>query len=1119
MISNLISKISFAISSIFAKYGLGLRAKLISIFMLVKVLPLILLAAIAWHHVVRQGDTLKEIAVRDSSAALHASAVENIERVSTMVAQNVAAFLYARDNDIKFLAQNEISEDNFKAFIQNITGPVITPGKWVLSHDGKKWILATAFPVQGHAGVSTNIENEDKTANIEEGKTGFHPRPPDNYTTTQVPLYDEITFVDLEGQEQIKVVAENSSKIYYRLDSALKDVSKRENTYVKAETYFEELKNLKPDQIYVSDVIGAYVGSNYIGMYTPDNLAKASTDRGYYIPYLPEEQAYAGMENPNGKRFEGIVRWAAAVTDASGQKIGYVTMALNHDHIMEFVDHVTPMNERFTLLPSAFEGNYAFIWDYKGRSICHPRHHSIVGYDPQTGDPQIPWLETSLYDNWQASGIPKWFDYVNEYPNFFEQSRSKKPAPALTKASLIGLDCRYLNNAPQCTGWMDLTAGGGSGSLFILWSGLYKLNTASAIPYYTSRYAPSKENDYTRRGFGFVAIGSELEFFTKPAKDTEAKLAETVNKTLSNTFFQLLNTTAILVILVIFIAVWMASFITKSITELIDGISKFRSGQRQFRFGLTLKDEFGTLANSFDDMANSLEDSIKNPISIIDMDKNIIYINKYSLDYINANSPILHNASLNDLVGQNYSEISIYQPNSPFCPITALSEGREAEVLLESKNNRYLKGVANYFFDKDGKKAGYIVETIDVTEMVNKQLELEKAMNEAKRANEHKGEFLAHMSHEIRTPMNAIIGLSSIVRGNLESIKSDAPELQDIKDNMKQIESSSLHLLGLLNDILDLSKIEAGKIELVYESTDLKLLAHTVTSIMRTRSKEKNIKFITDVDNYSPSTFLADQLHLRQVLINLLGNSVKFTPEAGTIEFKIIRKKRQNGQALMEFGVKDTGIGISEEALKAIFKPFEQGGGLITKQYGGTGLGLTISRHIVNLFGGDIQVKSEVGLGSEFSFSIWLKESEEKPAEATANIDPKGRFVGKRALLVDDVDLNRKIAKAILKVTGIDIDEAVDGQAAVKIFENSPENTYDIILMDVQMPILDGYQASEAIRKLDRDDAHKVPIIALTANAFKEDIEKALEAGMNAHIAKPIKPDKIVEIMTKHLNA
>jgi signal transduction histidine kinase/FixJ family two-component response regulator len=659
---------------------------------------------------------------------------------------------------------------------------------------------------------------------------------------------------------------------------------------------------------------------------------------------------------------------------------------------------------------------------------------------------------------------------------------------------------------------MDLTATGGSGSLYILWSGLYKLNTAAAIPYYTGRYAPSEENNFSKRGFGFVAIGSGLDFFTMPATETKNKLESTVAESVRNTFFQLLFTTAVLIVLVVFIAIWMASYLTSSITKLIAGISRFRAGERQFRFNSKVKNEFGTLADSFDDMADAIVDSVKHPLAIIDMDLKIIYMNDIALK--------IYEKTLEEAVGRSYHDVSIYPLNSSYCPIASLREGHEAEIYYNERLRRYFQGKASYVYSKEGTRAGILIESIDMTDMVLKQQELEKAMNDAKSANEHKGKFLAHMSHEIRTPMNAIIGLSGIVEKNLDAIKTDAPEFQDIKDNVKQIEISSLHLLGLLNDILDLSKIEAGKIEISEEPVELIVLANTVTSIMKTRCLQKNIAFNTDLVDFSPNTFLTDPLHLRQVLINLLGNSVKFTPEGGSIDFSIKRKERKKGKALVEFTVRDTGIGISKEAMDAIFHPFEQGGGAISIRYGGTGLGLTISRHIVHLMGGEIRVQSEVGKGSEFSFSIWLKETKsDVKKQIVSPTDATDKFKGKRVLLVDDVDLNRKIARAMLKATGITVEEAEDGEVALKKFEESPAGTYDIILMDVQMPNMDGYQASNAIRGLEREDARKIPIIALTANAFKDDIDRALKAGMNAHLAKPVKQEKIVELMMRFIGS
>jgi PAS domain S-box-containing protein len=1203
-----------------------MRAKLIIIFLFIKIIPLIILTLIAWRQFVLLGDGLKEISVNDSSAALNNSAVENIERMTTDTARRVAEFLYGRDDDILYVADIEPTEENYRQFVAGKTGRLIKAGEWRLAPDGQSWIPAeTAAPAEG-GGVSTNSENNDMD--------GFHYRSPETFDYENVPLYTEITFVDLEGWERYKVVTSD------RMDPRKKNVSDRMNTYVKAETYFEELKNLKPGEIYVSDVIGAYVRSNYIGMYTPDVVAGAAETRGYDIEYKPEEQAYAGMENPNGKRFEGIVRWATPVTDGNGEIIGYVTLALNHDHIMEFVDHLTPMNERYTELPNAFSGNYAFIWDYKCRSICHPRHHSIVGFDPETGEPETPWLESSVYDAWQASGVPKWTDFVKDIPIFDMQSREKTPAPALTREGLVGLDGRYLNNAPQCTGWMDLTENGGSGSFYILWSGLYKLTTAAAIPYYTGHYAP-EANDGSKRGFGFVAIGAGLEDFTSPARETEVRLGAAIGRALTDTFVQLIITTGVIIVLVVVIAIWMASYLTNSITRLIKGISRFKAGERQFRFNASAKDEFGALADSFDDMADNIVNSVNGPLCIVDLDLKIIYMNEYGL--------AMNKKTLPEVVGMPYAENSVYPVGSKFCPIKALEEGYEAETYYLEESKQYVKGVANYFLGRDGERIGYIVVTTDVTEMArerlkieeqkvlldtifssspdliwykdvqgryltvnpryadiigrptevfvgktteeilppalaklsgdkdaaalaseaplyteerivfadghdesldsvrtpifdasgtpvgllgfarnvtarvtmenelrNTQIDLEQAVFDANRANQHKNEFLARMSHEIRTPMNAIIGMTSIVQRKLDEESEKGVEMTDVKDHMYQIEASSQHLLGLLNDILDISKLDAGKIELSEETVELSKLVNTVVGIIKPRCDEKSIHFETVLDDFSPAAFISDSMRLRQVLVNILGNAVKFTPVHGKIEFLIGKKDRKDGRTLVSFTVRDTGIGISEEALPMIFRPFEQGDGGLSRQYGGTGLGLAISRRIVQLFGGEIAVESKVGEGSAFSFDIWLRETEDLSGEAAIS-DATDKFTDKRALLVDDVEINRIIVMSLLEITGMAIDEAEDGPEAVKMFEDSPENTYDIIFMDVQMPQMDGYEATTRIRALDRPDARSVPIVALTANAFKEDVDKALQSGMNAHMAKPVEMDKLVEVLFRFL--
>jgi hypothetical protein len=508
---NIISRLEVSIGRILTKLGLGMRAKLIIIFVIIKVIPLVVLTIMAWNQARNLGGELNRrtqeltvksnealaktgaVAVDDSVRALNNFATDDIERISTDMAKRVADFLYDRDRDIRYAAGLRPGRESYRHFIENKRGDLVKSGEWELSADGSRWVPAKPA-AEPKAVASSNREND----------TSFRYRPPDNFETESRPLYLEMTYIDLEGNELIKVTSSP------RMDSGLKNVADRRNTYVKAETYFAELKKLKPGEIYVSDVIGAYVRSRLIGMYTPENAAA----RG--LEFRPEDEAYAGEENPRGKRFQGLIRWAMPVTE-NGRIAGYVTLALDHDHLMEFTDHTTPMRERYTELPSAYEGNYAFIWDYKCRSICHPRHHSIVGFNPETGEPEIPWLEEGVYEAWQASG-KNYTEFIKGQPAFVEQSRDKKPAAALTEAGLVGLDGRWLNHAPQCTGWFDLTSEGGSGSFLILWSGIWKLTTAAAIPYYTGHYGQSK------RGFGFVAIGAGFEDFQRPARETEAVL-------------------------------------------------------------------------------------------------------------------------------------------------------------------------------------------------------------------------------------------------------------------------------------------------------------------------------------------------------------------------------------------------------------------------------------------------------------------------------------------------------------------------------------------------------------------------------------------------------------------
>ncbi|MDR3309743.1 MAG: response regulator [Oscillospiraceae bacterium] len=1144
---------------------LNLRAKLIAIFLTVKIIPLLLIVIIAWQQIGYLGEDLLSIAVNDSTFMLNDAAVESVERLSTDTAKRVADFLYERDDDIRYIAGLASAlggdEDNmelaFSQYVRSQFRRIVAPSEWVLGTDdngGQIWVSTADADMSDTLGESTNKTNED----VRNG-SGFSPREADYLQYENAPLYDEITFIGLDGLEKIKISTTDlptSRKNRYAdsfITGDLKDVSLKRNTFIGAEVYWDGLSALtdvRGGDIYVSDVIGAYTPSNYAGMYTPDAVAAAAAARGYDIPYEPEAQSYAGAENPNGVRFEGIVRWVSPVY-VDGAKIGYVSLALDHDHIMELVDHITPMNDRTTELPSAYEGNYAFLWDYQCRSIVHPRHNSIVGYDDATGEEAIPWVSETIYRtllaeegvdsfeygrmtqadrlalfrvswtkhlNGSEDGKPV-YDLIRGIQTFDNQDRPNQtlssdpdhtPAADLTRAGQIGLDGRYLNNAPQCTGWLDLAGRGGSGSLYILWSGIYKLNTAAAIPYYTGQYADhyapgtGRHEDWNRVGFGFVAIGSSIDDFTEPARQMGDNLNRALDSNLRSTSARLSFTTALLIILVVFIAIWVASFLTNNIRYIITGMEKFRRGERQFRFFSTQRDEFGTLADSFDEMADSIVESVHSPLIIADMQRKIIYMNDLGLS--------LQKRTLSEVTGTDYSSHSVYPSGSEYDPIDALHGGRESEVIFSPDSQRFFKGVASYLTDRDGEKIGYIVVSNDVTEMSLKQQQLEEAVESANIANEHKGEFLARMSHEIRTPMNAIIGLSSLIGMKVSGLPGD--DMKMIRENIKKIDSSSQHLLGLINDILDISRIEAGKIEINEETVDLSALIDVVNNVIRPRCEDKRISYVTETEPFDKSSFTSDGLRLRQVLINILGNAAKFTPEGGTVTFRAARLDRKDGKSLIEFVCRDTGIGISDENLGKIFSPFEQGGANVTRKFGGTGLGLSISRRIIQLLGSEIEVSSKLGEGSEFRFKLWLPEVErETPMLSSDEIDIRGKFAGKRMLLVDDVEINRVIVAALLEDSGIEIEEAADGLPAVELFAHSAPGHFDVVLMDVQMPNMNGYEATRAIRGLPRADAKNVPIVALTANAFADDIQRAKESGMNAHLAKPVETDTLMRLM------
>jgi signal transduction histidine kinase len=431
------------------------------------------------------------------------------------------------------------------------------------------------------------------------------------------------------------------------------------------------------------------------------------------------------------------------------------------------------------------------------------------------------------------------------------------------------------------------------------------------------------------------------------------------------------------------------------------------------------------------------------------------------------------------------------------------------------------------------------------------------ALEEAKQASQAKTSFLANMSHEMRTPLNAIIGMTAIGKA-AESVERKGYCLEKIGE-------ASNHLLTLINDILDMSKIEANKFDLSPTDFSFSRMIQKALTVINFRVEEKSQNFTVKIDEEIPDSLYGDDQRLSQVIVNLLSNAVKFTPEQGSVSLEasldteglvavvedasaVPAEKRdpaaspgEADRCIIRVSVADSGIGISAEQQTRLFSSFMQADSSTSRKYGGTGLGLAISKNIVEMMGGLIWVESEPGKGSVFTFTVPLRRSARPGAEKTAlvfpgsgpageggnlpeqggspaTLSPEGRddFSGRRVLLAEDVEVNREIVLALLEPTKLSVECVENGSMAVRIFNASPE-AFDMIFMDIQMPEMDGYEATRAIRASLTPNAETIPIIAMTANVFKEDVEKCLEAGMNGHVAKPLDFEEVLEQLRKYL--
>lgn len=392
---------------------------------------------------------------------------------------------------------------------------------------------------------------------------------------------------------------------------------------------------------------------------------------------------------------------------------------------------------------------------------------------------------------------------------------------------------------------------------------------------------------------------------------------------------------------------------------------------------------------------------------------------------------------------------------------------------------------------------------------IAQQQRIEEAVEEARRANRAKTVFLSNMSHDIRTPMNGIIGMTAIAASHVD-------DRERVLDSLKKISMASKHLLNLINEVLDMSKIESGKVELKEEPFNLAELVDSLVSMMMPQIESHHHTLKLQVEEMAHRHVIGDSLRLQQVFTNLMGNSVKYTPDGGVLTLAAAERPcDREGCGCYEFLFEDNGMGMSEEYVKRIFEPFSRAEDERVGKIQGTGLGMAITHSLVQMMDGDIQVESRLGEGTRFTVAVHLKLQEKGAEDDGTGFEAAGGgeslagiesldFSGRRALLVEDNDLNREIAVEILETTGLAVEEAVDGKEAVQQVSQHEDGYYDIIFMDVRMPRMNGYEATCAIRAMGLPYCKTVPIVAMTADAFAEDVRAAKEAGMNEHVSKPL---------------
>ena len=518
----------------------------------------------------------------------------------------------------------------------------------------------------------------------------------------------------------------------------------------------------------------------------------------------------------------------------------------------------------------------------------------------------------------------------------------------------------------------------------------------------------------------------------------------------------------------------------------------------------------GRVRNAFDTLAEGL--------LVIDPKGRIVLANQAFADEVGLTSDELVGKPSTSFAWTSQLDVRIHPEDLPW--MAAIEDGvaRHSTVMYladPERTRRTFMVNSSPVLGPNGKSAGVLVSFDDITELEDKEVQLRIAKDEAEAANRAKSDFLANMSHEIRTPMNAILGFTELLRRGYQSNAADTRKYLDT------VHSSGKHLLELINDILDLSKVEAGRLEVERIPTAVHQGVYEVARVMRVKADENSVKLLVDIPANLPATVLADPSRLRQVVTNLLGNAIKFTPKGGSVTVRI-EVEPEGPKRNYVISIIDTGIGIPHDKLEAIFEPFVQAESSTTRRFGGTGLGLAISRRFARALGGDVVASSEYGKGSVFRVTFdpgpltdatWLTPQQIDAAqEQTVSVDnvrwefPRGAHV----LVVDDGPENRQLVRLVLEDAGITVSEAENGQVGVDFVA---ANAVDLVLMDMQMPVMDGTTATRTLRAR----GFTAPIIALTANAMKGFEKEIAEAGFSAHMTKPVDIDALLADLAQRL--